>query len=99
MFPVSNSFLLLLVRHLLLVVRHLFLIANIVTTSKALVTRSDALVLIAFRHLQDVSVCFKEASAVCTCTSIYHVHSCDKVLPATSIYILGVELELSEASS
>ena len=49
---VSNSFLLLLVRHLflvawhsLLLVRHLFLVAwHFVTTSKALVTSSDALV-------------------------------------------------------
>ena len=46
----SNSFLLLLVRHLLLEALHLFLVANIVstsvlvTTSKALVTRSVALV-------------------------------------------------------
>ena len=53
---VSNSFLLLLVRHLLLVAMHLFLVASFapsskalvsnsfVTTSKALVTSSDALV-------------------------------------------------------
>ena len=45
----SNSFLLLLVRHLLLEAMHLLLvaffpIANMVTTSKARVTRSDALV-------------------------------------------------------
>ena len=41
---VTNSFLLLLVRHLLLVAWHLLLVANLVTTSKAPVTTSDALV-------------------------------------------------------
>ena len=40
----TNSFLLLLVRHLLVEAKHLFLLANIVTTSKALVTSSVALV-------------------------------------------------------
>ena len=43
---VSNSFLLLLVRHLLLVAMHLFLVASFAPSSKALVSNSFLLLLV-----------------------------------------------------